>query len=304
MTQGLYPPLLLPAATGGGGGGTGAAAPFSSELVGVDGAPYCVENPAGTFTQWLRREVRQLSEITGATTTTIEWTRNGTWAVTVPAGTIRVGSCTADVAVTNTEHRCWMFTRPTGVTLEEFIVTLNDAGRVVGVTDINDASTVIAAVTATVLNTNAAWWQANYDATITAALPTVCSCGPASTPETVEVYRLAWDQIGTAIATTRPVGGPTVDGDPGDTVTISGSISSVTWVWLPGSAPVPDPGDPLVMLNPTVTVNGLSYVLDPAASPIFSQPQSLGASSEAGIATEFVFQADNGAHVEVTVFRR
>lgn len=56
---------------------------------------FCVENPAGTYTQWLMR-----SSFSSAGVETKEWSSNGTaWSTTVPTGTIRAGQC-ADIGGT------------------------------------------------------------------------------------------------------------------------------------------------------------------------------------------------------------
>jgi len=124
------------------------------------------------------------------------------------------------------------------------------------------------------------------------------------TPAYAAVYRLAYDQAGTATATTGANTPPgAVIGNVGNTVTIAGPIHSLSWKWLPATTPVPDLLNPPAILDPVVTVNGLAYVAS-VPNPLFSQSFSNTVESNLGMLNgDWTFTVADGAFIEITALK-
>ncbi|MGL4300211.1 MAG: hypothetical protein ACRCW4_14165 [Candidatus Neomicrothrix subdominans] len=139
--------------------------PKELDQISLDGALYCVEEPAATFTPWYRREVQVIDNSTGLSiASTPEWSTDGAvWSATTPTGVIRAGAC-----------------MPSSVQLRQVCVTITRGGVAPGPELLDQAYAVDSAGTITVLG----WRElgtatpvlASEAATITIASPAECEC--------------------------------------------------------------------------------------------------------------------------------
>lgn len=128
----------------------------------------------------------------------------------------------------------------------------------------------------------------------------------ATSPLYEELFRLDWAVPGVATASTGANTPPGyVVGDAGDQLRVQGPVQSVQWHWLEQTSPIADPGDPTLILNPTVMVNGMAHIAR-VPNSLFNQPFSheRGVTYPESLLGDWVFEAKNGAYIEVRVLRK